>query len=225
MNQNNYYAFFDVDGTILNMTSMLSFLEYSLCEYYRPFTFYGYAKFKLYQFLRKNFYDENNRDKLNSVYYKNYRGMLSKKIEQLGEKWFSQQLSKDNNLFNKAIVDELSNHQLKGANVVLVSGAFLPCLRPLADYLGIQHILCVNPFVEKGRYTGEIAYPQTIGEGKAKAIKLFLADRDESLLNRSFAYGDHISDLPMLNLVGNPAVIRGDEQLEKHALNHAWKLF
>ncbi len=223
MKKNSYYAFFDIDGTILNLTSMLSFLEYSLPKYYQPFSVYGYIKLKRYYLLREFFSDMNDRAALNKDYYKNYRGMKVEKLLTLGYEWFAQQLAENKNLFKENALKALRDHQRNGAEVVFVSGAFAPCIQPLADFLNVRHILCVKPKINNGFYNGEINIPQTIGEGKADAIKLFLIN-SPGVLKKSFAYGDHISDLAMLELVGTPIVIGGDQQLENHAIKHAWKI-
>ena len=39
-----------------------------------------------------------------------------------------------------------------------------------------------------------------------------------------FGYGDHISDLPMLNFVGNPVVVAGDNELTTIAQKQGWEI-
>ena len=41
-------------------------------------------------------------------------------------------------------------------------------------------------------------------------------------LRRSFAYGDHRSDIPVLALVGNPVAVGADPELGRHAATHRW---
>lgn len=219
-----YYAFFDVDGTIIHETSMTSFLEYGFPHYYGRLSAYGKLRASLYSIKRKVFSTHKTREQLNTEYYQLYKGMDADRITALGYEWFKMIKNKNANLFNSTVLQEIKCHQENGAEIVMVSGAFLPCLQPIADYLNIAHILCVSPLIENSKYTGEIAQPQTIGAGKKQAIINFLKSKDKSTLARSYAYGDHISDLPMLELVGNPVVVSGDVDLEKHAINQAWKL-
>ena len=75
--------------------------------------------------------------------------------------------------------------------------------------------------VADGRYTGEIRPPQCIGRGKAEAIARFLAATGVSAA-LCHAYGDDISDLPMLDSVGYPVVVRGSRDLEAQAMGRGW---
>jgi phosphoserine phosphatase len=95
-------------------------------------------------------------------------------------------------------------------------------LSPIAARLGVRHILATIMEVVDGSYTGRIFPPQTIGRGKAEAIAGFL-ERAGVSPSCCHAYGDDISDLPMLSAVGWPVVVRGDNRaLEELALNRGW---
>lgn len=57
---------------------------------------------------------------------------------------------------------------------VFISGSMRPILSPVANYLGVKDILCAPlEFTDKGRLTGEIGTPQTIGSGKKEALIQF----------------------------------------------------
>ena len=43
-------------------------------------------------------------------------------------------------------------------------------------------------------------------------------------LNRSYAYADSISDLPMLEAVGNPVAINPDRRLAAAAMSRSWQI-
>jgi phosphoserine phosphatase len=43
-------------------------------------------------------------------------------------------------------------------------------------------------------------------------------------LSRSYAYADSISDLPMLEAVGNPVVVNPDGRLQKAAKERGWQI-
>jgi len=45
------------------------------------------------------------------------------------------------------------------------------------------------------------------------------------VLDEAYAYGDHASDIPMLELVGYPCVIKkSDNNLVKHAEQYQWAI-
>ena len=62
-----------------------------------------------------------------------------------------------------------------------------------------------------------------IGLGKASAIKDFLADKGVSAQS-CYAFGDDVSDLPMLEIVGKPVIIEGDSELVSIAEDRKWRI-
>lgn len=216
------YAFFDVDGTLLKFTSMINFIDFFFQSYYGKKI--GKIKSQDYTWRRHNDYKNYNRDKLNRIYYANYRGIEEQFLQNCGKKWFNEIVLNDENAFNLKVIKEIKKHQNYDDRVVFVSGSFFACLDPIAEYLNVQHCLCIKPIVKEGCLTGEIEMPQTIGKGKAEAIRLFLDDDSEQVLSESYAYGDHISDLDMLSLVGHPRVVASDPKLIALAKENNWKI-
>lgn len=219
--KSNYIAFFDVDETLINCKTMFDFLKF----YYEKRNIhpligklkYYLFKFKLYFYIKIN----KNREFLNNFYYKCYVGEKTENLMNISEEWFS--LLKKKHCFNFKVIDELKKHQQNFAIIVFVSGSFLPCLSPIAKYFDVSHILAINLEEKEGKITGNIIQPQTIGEGKASAIIDFLKKNPQIDKKNCFAYGDHSSDLPMLQTVGNPVVVGQDKLLNKYAATNQWK--
>ena len=223
MLEHKYYVFFDVDGTLINAKSTHSFLRFylrqrsryklwSLCQYWLYVT-----KIKIYESVGVD------RRALNRIFYKNFALEQHSIIEKLSIEWVAQ-VSKEKNFWKKKVLRELSNHQKSGAEVVLVSGSFSECLKPLADKLKIQHILASELEIKNGVCTGRLMGKPMIGEGKAMAIKAFLMNREFNQYDICHAYGDHGSDEDMLNLVGHPHVIPGDQKLISHGKKMGWDI-
>jgi phosphoserine phosphatase len=82
----------------------------------------------------------------------------------------------------------------KGWIPVILSGGFEPLIRPLADYLGINHVEAVPVFFnEYGTYAGYDAdFPTTRNHGKNEIIKEW---KRATLPARVVMIGDGISDL------------------------------
>ncbi len=95
----------------------------------------------------------------------------------------------------------------QGAELALVSGSFAAVLDPLAEECGAGHILCTRPVVVDGVLTGEVDGAPVIGEGKRRAVRALLARHPHVDPADCHAYGDHVSDLPMLLEVGHPTVV------------------
>lgn len=170
-----------------------------------------------------NFKNSNyTREELNSAYYSLFTGENIQYLKEIGKAWFSTIDISDN--YNKIIINELNNHKNNGADIVLVSGSMYPCLNPLKNKLGVSYVLCSNLEVKNNIITGMLIPPQTIGVGKAVAIKQLCKKQNIMNLNNSYAYGDHISDLEMLSLVGNPVVVGNDKKLLDVAKQRKWRV-
>ena len=217
-----YCAFFDVDGTILSMKTMFSFLEY-----YDKNNNLSHTEEVLYKKNRNHFEalvkdSKNSRELVNALYYRLFRGVEINYLSKLGSNWFTEVFNEK--YINHASMEEINFHKGNGAAIVLVSGSMKSCLEPFARLIEVKHILCTKQEVVNGIINGEILHPQTIGDGKAIAIDDFCRSINNIDLNLCFAYGDHISDMPMLEKVGNPCIVKGDPLLEKIALKRGWKM-
>lgn len=220
----DYYAFFDVDGTLIKGKPMLDFLRFYYREQFPYSKIIGEIKY-LFFIIKLKFLlvFGKKRDSLNSYYYQCYKNQEKNLLMELGERWFIRRIH-NRSAYLKNVIDELIAHQNKGAEVVLVSGSFAACLEPFARKFNVQYVLASSLETRNGRYTGGILPPQTIGAGKVKAIQQFLEQNDFNHYERCYAYGDHSSDIPMLSLVGNPKAISGDVLLEQHAKKHGWEI-
>ncbi|MNE05179.1 phosphoserine phosphatase [compost metagenome] len=104
-----------------------------------------------------------------------------------------------------------------------MSGSATQFLAPLAAELGVSHVLANRLEMHRGRFTGQLIPPQTIGVGKRQAA-LSLMSELSAEPNNCFAYGDHLSDLPLLMSVGTPTVVARDPALIQHARQHGWPI-
>lgn len=114
----------------------------------------------------------------------------------------------------------IADHKLCGRDVVVVSASGEEIVAPIARALGATHAMATRMVVEDGKYTGEVAF-YCYGEGKVEAIRE-LAAREGYPLEHCYAYSDSITDLPMLETVGHPAVVNADRALRKEAAARGW---
>ena len=66
-----------------------------------------------------------------------------------GREWFAQAGSREGFLHEPA-VRALRTHAEAGMPTVLVSGSFSAVLDPIAEFLGVNHILCSTPIAVSG---------------------------------------------------------------------------
>lgn len=212
------YAFFDVDDTLISVKSMLSFQTF---WYERTGDELGRLAYD--RDLRRHWHPGASWEFLNRLYYRHFAGRKPEQVDALGRAWFEHQRREAAPFYHANPCSELEMHQRLGREPVFVSGSFPALLRPIAEELGVSHILATRLEARGGRYTGEILPPQTIGAGKAQAIGEFLGAR-HCAAELCYAYGDDVSDFPMLEAVGHPTVVSGGRELEAKARALGWRV-
>jgi HAD superfamily hydrolase (TIGR01490 family) len=223
--QFNYVAFFDVDETVISIKSMFSFLKYYSQSLPLPYRLMDYIKYRRQTRLIKKLSAQGlSRSDINIQYYRYYKGVKESLLRTLGNHWHKKCLKEINGFYNQKILSEIVLHKSNGAKIVLVSGSFFPCIEPIADYIKADFILATSLEVAHGKCTGKILNYPVIGEGKAKAIQACLERIGYTNYSNCYAYGDHISDVPMLNIVGNPVVVSRCEKLIGHAKEKNWRI-
>lgn len=118
-------------------------------------------------------------------------------------------------------LDLIEQHHHEGRLVVLVSASPDEIVAALGRHLGVDEVIASRAELdEDGRYTGAMAF-YAYGAQKAEAIRA-LADRLDVDLDRSYAYSDSATDLPMLEAVGRPVAVNPDRVLGRLARERGW---
>jgi len=115
----------------------------------------------------------------------------------------------------------VQEHLAKSHVVAIVSGATAFVVRPIADRLGIEHILYTRLEVENGLFTGRVVEPICFEEGKIYWLQQFIDEQGIDLA-KSYFYSDSITDLPLLDLVGHPVATNPDPLLYRTAVKRRW---
>lgn len=115
----------------------------------------------------------------------------------------------------------LDEHRLAGRTIVLVSSTAQPLVAPLADQLGIDHVVATRWVDEGGCYTGQLDGPVLWGPTKLAAVRRWAAE-DHIRLRACWAYGDRYADAPLLAAVGHPVAVDPDPQLAAVAAVRGW---
>jgi alcohol-forming fatty acyl-CoA reductase len=210
-------AIFDVDGTLVgsNVVSYYAWLKMrEMPAAARPLWAAGFlAKIPYYWAL-----DKVSRAHFNRAFYKNYSGWKPARARHLGQESFPGfTLSR---IYPDAL-ECLREHKRQGHRVVLLSGALDFLLDPFKDLA--DDVLSASLAEEGGVYTGELSGAPVAGEARARMLASFARKRGVDL-GRSYAYADSISDLPMLEAVGNPVAVNPDRRLATAAKERGWQL-
>jgi HAD superfamily hydrolase (TIGR01490 family) len=116
-------------------------------------------------------------------------------------------------------IDLIALHKALGRKVYIVSSSPEGVVRPLAQSIGVDDVIATRAEVVDGKFTGNLEF-YAYREQKAEAIRK-LEGID---LEGSYAYSDSITDLPMLEAVGNPVAVNPDRELRKIAQQREWKI-
>ena len=118
----------------------------------------------------------------------------------------------------------IASHEARGHVTAIVTAANSFLTAPIAQMIGVQHLLASDPEITEGEYTGRIAGIPCFHEGKIQKLEAWLEGRGEALSDfpESYFYGDSQSDVPLMEKVTNPVVVGPDEVLGRIAQARNW---
>jgi HAD superfamily hydrolase (TIGR01490 family) len=130
------------------------------------------------------------------------------------------------NIVDPLVYDEavslIEEHKAAGRDIVIVSTSGTEVVEPIGAMLGADIVIASRLEEVDGRYTGNIDY-YAYAEEKARAIVELAGERGYDL-ERSFAYSDSATDVPMLEAVGHAHAVNPDKDLRKAAVAHGWPI-
>jgi HAD superfamily hydrolase (TIGR01490 family) len=210
-------AFFDVDGTLIARNSARMYMQH-LRETGQArrrdlaWTFYYICRYKLGML-------DVERAITASLDF--IRGRNEAVIRADCDAWYAETIR---SYVYPAMAATVEAHRRAGHVPVILSSATRYLAGPLAADLGIEHVLVTQLLVADGRFTGEAVRPVCYGDGKS-----FWAERLAGTLGldlaRSYFYTDSITDLPVLERVGEPRIVNPDPRLGRVASRRGWPIF
>lgn len=208
-------AFFDVDETLLSGRTLESFLMYYLKQ--EP----SMASPERIRELRNDVV-HLSRVEFNREYFGLWAGQSAARVLAAGRSWFRDAVDQPD-FFRTNVIERLREHRKSGAHVVLISGSFAAPLQPIAEYVQAHALYCTELEVsDSGFFTGTINSAM-LGDDKRRAVDDYLAGFDPRP-ESTWGYGDHSSDLPLLEHVSNPVVVGTDAELNSIAAERDWQV-
>ncbi|MGW2569586.1 HAD family hydrolase [Streptomyces sp. NPDC001537] len=204
-------VFSDVDETLIAVKSMFDFLVY----YFRGTR--GTQGARHAADVRRDLSRRTSagapREAMNRLYYRTWAGEPAARVAELAEAWYTER-SGAPGFYLASTRRALELHRAAGDTVILVSGSFPAVLAPIAAEVGATRLLCSVPGIHDGVLTGRLVGDPCVGEAKSAAVRHMLRSWPAVDPAQCYAYGDHVSDLPMLAEVGNPVIVGGSAQLQ-----------
>jgi HAD superfamily hydrolase (TIGR01490 family) len=147
-----------------------------------------------------------------------FRGEKEAQLEEQAIEWFEDMVAPT---IYPAAAELVRSHQAQGHVVAIVSGATKFVVRPLAERMGIQHMLFTRLEVENGSFTGRVIEPICFEEGKIYWLQQFVEEQGIELA-KSWFYTDSITDVPLMDIVGHPVATNPDPLLYRTAVRRRW---
>jgi HAD superfamily hydrolase (TIGR01490 family) len=218
-------AFFDIDGTLTSERTWKGYVDYFRKNgkqrwTYLSFIFYHYSLYLLHR--------------IGLISITNFRGQWAAHLA-----WFLRNQKTEDTIplwewtvnylrpfFRIDTLNILEEHLLSGDIVLLVSSAPQPMVKRIAQGLGTAHAIGTKLETHREYYTGRSLDPICIGSNKASmTLKYLEAHHLRIDLSKSYAYADSITDLPLLEMTGNPVAVYPDATLLNEAKLRDWRLF
>jgi HAD superfamily hydrolase (TIGR01490 family) len=214
------FAFVDVDHSLLRVSTLHDFASFyfSPAERHEPHP-------KLVEHARtleRMAATGADRTAMNRRYYELWADEPVTSVRAAANDWHAARASA-HDFYRRPVVELVEALRAQGSEIVLLSGSFDECLDPIARRVGASAVLCTALTRRAERYTGAVERPM-IGEHKAAAVRDFVAGVPQHELAEDTAIGDHLSDVPVLELVGHPVVVPVDEGLVDLARTRNWRL-
>nr|WP_275437408.1 MULTISPECIES: HAD family hydrolase [unclassified Halomonas] len=117
----------------------------------------------------------------------------------------------------------LARHRTKGDTLLIITATNRFITGPIAERLGVDDLIAVDPEMVDGRYTGRVAGVPSYREGKVTRLEAWL-EGQECTLDDAWFYSDSHNDLPLLEVVDNPVAVDPDDTLRQVAEERHWRI-
>lgn len=117
----------------------------------------------------------------------------------------------------------LERHRAAGDTLLIVTATPRFVTQPIAEALGVAHLLATEVEMQDGRYTGRSFDMPCFQEGKVRRLEGWLAQTGHTL-DDSWFYSDSLNDLPLLKRVAHPVAVDPDETLARYARAQGWPI-
>ncbi len=218
-------AAFDVDGTLLKGHVWRGLIKYHReRKMKRSFLWlFALIHYPLWFLAKLGLWDEVRfRTKWMEDFAGIFKGRKREEMRDILSAVLENELEQD---IRADLLDTLKGHQAKNHIVVLVSGTFQDLLHLLGEKIGVEDVLGTRVEFKEGRCTGRVIGSACMGSEKVRRIRELISEKEiEVDLPSSFAYADSISDLPLLEWVGNPVAVEPEEKLQAIAQERGWQI-
>jgi HAD superfamily hydrolase (TIGR01490 family) len=126
-------------------------------------------------------------------------------------------------IIRERAVELIAKHAGALRAIVTATNRFIT--RPIAEELGIEHLVATDIEEIGGRFTGKPRGTPCFREGKIERVNEWLAAGGHHLADfESWFYSDSLNDMPLLERVDHPVAVDPDATLSAHAKERGWEI-
>ena len=163
--------------------------------------------------------NSSNYDDAMKKAYSVTKGWDAEKIRKIIERYYHKKIHKLIYPEMRRIIEE---HRKKGRIIIFITNSWDAMAQNTADELKADILIATKVEIRDGKYTGKVIQP-CFGEYKKEYLLKTAAEKDIDL-KKSYAYSDHVSDIPMLKAVGHATAVNPDKNLLKVAKIRGWEI-
>lgn len=117
----------------------------------------------------------------------------------------------------------IERHRAQGDTLLIITATNRFITEPIAQLLGIEHLIATNPEMKDGRYTGRIEGTPSFQQGKVLRLQQWREQQAQKFHHLTF-YSDSRNDLPLLLLADAAVAVDPDEVLRAEAQQRGWPI-
>ena len=210
-------ALFDLDNTLISGDSDHLWGDFLVAE--------GLVESGKHKALNEYYYLQYQQGQLDIDEYLSFAlgpmtGMTPQQLSGLQEKFLKEHVE---HILLDAAFELLQRHRVRGDTLIIITATNTLVTRPIANRLGVDHLIGCEAEIEDGQYTGRPYGIPSFGEGKVHRINAWCADNKTSLDGATF-YSDSHNDLPLLRAVARAVAVDPDEVLRIEAERCGWEI-
>jgi HAD superfamily hydrolase (TIGR01490 family) len=120
----------------------------------------------------------------------------------------------------------IKRHMLGNDLCVIITATNRFVTGPIAQALGIRHLIATEPEQVNGEFTGQVSGLPCFREGKIARLEGWLDEHNLTWMSflESWFYSDSLNDLPLLDKVTHPVAVDPDATLKAYAEENGWPI-
>ena len=210
-------ALFDLDNTLIAGDSDHLWGDYLVSQ--------GRVDAIEHKALNAHFYDQYKNGELNIDEYLTFAlgpmaGMTKETLAPLQRQFVRDHIEP---ILLDAAFALLEQHRALGDTLVIITATNTLVTQPIADRLGVEHLIGCEAEIIEGCYTGKPTGMPSFAQGKVARIQTWCEENKKSMENAVF-YSDSHNDLPLLRTVDRAVAVDPDDRLREEAVRKGWDI-